>query len=66
MPNTKKQEKYLLAFSTNLKEGINYYSGMFSNVKDKFEDAKSGILGELEASKKKLQVLRGEIENLLG
>jgi len=62
----KKQEKYLLAFSHNLNEGINYYQSLFSNVKDKFEDTKTSILTELESSKKSLQELRLEIEILTG
>ncbi|MCL5028828.1 MAG: hypothetical protein M1480_07385 [Bacteroidetes bacterium] len=60
-----KQEKYLLNFVKNLKEGINYYSNLFTNLKDRFEDTKSGILNDLEESKKALHLLSLEIENLL-
>jgi len=60
----KKQEKYLLSFSHNLNEGINYYQSLFSNIKDRFEDTKTSILDELETSKKSLQQLHQEIESL--
>ncbi len=61
---TSKQEKYLLTFVKNLNEGINYYSSLFSDLKDIFEDTKSSILSELDASKKTLNLLYLEIENL--
>lgn len=58
------QEKYLLSFIENLKEGINYYHGLFDGLKHKFEDAKSTILEELDASAQVLQFLKSEIEGL--
>jgi hypothetical protein len=61
---TNKQEKYLLAFVKNLNEGINYYYSLFTSLKDIFEDVKSSILSELDASKKTLHLLNLEIENL--
>ena len=61
---TDKKEKYLLAFAENLNEGINYYYGLFSDLKDLFEDTKSGILNDLDASKEALHLLKLEIENL--
>ena len=61
---TTKQRKYLLTFVINLKDGINYYSGLFSDMKDKFEDTKSSIISDLETSKKALHLLNLEIENL--
>jgi hypothetical protein len=48
---TAKQKKYFENFSKNMKEGINYYQGLFSEIKDKFDDKKSAILEELEAYK---------------
>ena len=60
----KKQEQYLFTFEKNLKEGINYYYSLFNSLKDKFEDTKSDILDDLEASKKSLQLLNAEIENI--
>ena len=61
---TNKQEKYLLAFAKNLKEGINYYYRLFNGLKDIFEDTKSSILSDLDANKKSLHLLNLEIENL--
>ena len=59
-----KQEKYLLTFINNLKDGINYYSELFNDLKDKFEETKSEILNELEASRNSLYLLILEIEKL--
>ena len=59
----RKQDKYFSNFSANLNEGIAYYHTLFNSVKDRFEDAKSTILNELELSKNKLQLIRVEIEN---
>jgi len=61
---TDKQEKYLLNFAGNLKEGINYYTNLFSSIKDKFEDVKSNILSDLDSGKKDLQLLNLKIEHL--
>lgn len=61
---TAKQEKNLLAFVNNLKEGINYYHKLFDDLKDTFEDTKSNIKRELDAGKKALHLLMLEIENL--
>ena len=60
----KKQEKYLSSFVSNLKEGVNYYHGVFSGLKDKFTDTKSRILNELDESKQTLDVLNSQIEKL--
>ncbi len=60
---TTKQEKYLLTFAKNLKEGISYYHRLFSDLKERFEEAKSGILHDLDASKKTLHHLNSEIES---
>jgi len=59
----KKQEKYLVTFSENLRNGISYYQNLFSSVRNTFEDVKSDVLKELEASKYKLQLITLEIEN---
>ena len=61
---TNKQEKYLLTFVKNLNEGINYYYRLFTNLKNVFEDTKSSILSDLDASKKTLHLQNLEIENL--
>ncbi len=57
---TKKQEKYLVTFEHNLNEGIDYYQKLFTELKGKFEDTKSGVLRDLEASKKALNLLISE------
>jgi hypothetical protein len=61
---TIKQEKYLFTFIKNLREGINYYHGLFDNMKDKFEESKTEILHELESGKNALYQLFVEIEDL--
>lgn len=61
---SQKQEKYFLAFIENLKDGINYYHNLFNDLKDRFEETKSNIINELEASKESLHMLVLEIENL--
>ena len=52
-----KEKKRLFTFVENLKEGINYYDDLFSDLKDKFEDTKNSIFSELEASRKDLNLL---------
>lgn len=61
---TSRQEKYLLTFANNLQDGINYYSQLFANLKDKFQDKKSEILNELDECRETLHQLNSEIENL--
>ena len=61
---TKKQEKYLLKFSENLTNGLNYYYEMFNDLKDKFEDTKSKILADLDKNRILLAQLSHEIENI--
>ncbi len=60
----KKQEKYFVGFTENLKDGISYYQNLFSNIKDSFEDVRYSILNELEVSNKSLQLITIEIEKL--
>ncbi len=62
---TKKQEKYLVTFSKNLKEGINYYSSLFSNLKGKFEDSKSKILNDLDIEEKALHLLNMKLQEIV-
>jgi hypothetical protein len=59
---TNNQEKYLLTFANNLKDGVNYYSGLFDEMKDKFEDTKTKIVSDLDSCKDSLQQLFHEIE----
>lgn len=51
---TSSQEKYLTTFIHNLTNGIQYYSELFSELKDKFETTKSTILNDIEESLAKL------------
>ncbi len=61
---SKKQEKYLVTFTKNLTEGIAYYQNLFHTVKGSFEELKSSIFNELDHSKKTLQEITLEIENI--
>ena len=54
---TDREKKSLFNFVENLKEGINYYDNLFTELKGKFEDTKNNIFSELEASKKDLNLL---------
>jgi len=60
----KKQERYFVGFTENLKDGISYYQNLFSNIKDSFEEVRFSILNELEVSNKSLQLITIEIEKL--
>lgn len=60
----KRQEKYLLSFAENLKQGINYYESLFSKMKHKFEISKSQIIEELQHHLKYLEQLEGRIKDL--
>ncbi len=62
---TKKEEKYLLTFTKNMKEGILYYHHLFSDLKHGFEGAKATLLKELEVSANVLQQINVDIENLI-
>jgi len=48
IPLDEKQKKSLESFKSNLNEGIEYYKGMFSGLKSKFEDVKSKIVSDIE------------------
>ena len=61
----KKQEIYLTTFAENLNEGIGYYESLFSASKEVFKETKSIILGDLNSSRKKLQLLHVEIDELI-
>ena len=64
IPMTSKEQKYFLTFINNLHEGINYYQRLFTDLKNLFENTKSGILNELNSCRKVLNLLNSEIENL--
>jgi len=61
----KKQEKYLLSFSTNLKEGVAYYQNLFLEMKNKFEETKISILSDLEQHVYAIDLLELKINTIL-
>jgi hypothetical protein len=61
---SEKQEKYLLTFAENLRNGINYYYNLFPGLKDKFKNTKAEIINELDSGMNSLQLLILEIEKL--
>ncbi|MCD6347231.1 MAG: hypothetical protein J7L96_07415, partial [Bacteroidales bacterium] len=63
-PLTNRQEKYFLSFVKNLRDGIDYYYNLFSNLGSVFEDTKSSIISALNASKSTLHHLLLDVENL--
>ena len=64
MEMTKKEEKYLLTFTTNLNEGISYYKSMFNELKNTFQEIKEEVLNELDKGEKTLSLIHLEIQNL--
>ncbi len=60
----KKQEKYLVTFTNNMKEGVSYYNNLFSDLKHTFHSVKSLVLNELALSDKILSIIDKEIEQL--
>jgi hypothetical protein len=61
---TNKREKYLLTFAENLEDGVDYYYGLFDELKDKFEDTKAIIFNDLDTCKQTLHLLHYKIKNL--
>lgn len=60
----KKEEKYLLTFTNNMKTGVLYYQNLFKSLKDVFEDIKTTALNELEKSELTLNEIYLEIKKL--
>ncbi|WP_034042095.1 hypothetical protein [Wocania ichthyoenteri] len=60
----KKEEKYLLTFTNNMKAGVLYYQNLFKSLKDVFEDIKTTALNELEKSELTLNEIHLEIKKL--
>lgn len=60
----KKEEKYLLTFTKNMKEGVSYYQNLFNNTKDAFEDFRANVLNELNRSELTLNTIHSEIKTL--
>ncbi len=61
----KKEEKYLLTFTNNMKEGIAYYQNLFNNISNVFDDKKHMIMKELELGTEVLERIHSEIESLV-
>lgn len=61
---SKKQEKYLLTFTQNMKQGVSYYHNLFRDLQFTFADAKSIVLKELQISENTLHIISLEIEQL--
>jgi hypothetical protein len=59
----KRQEKYLLSFAQNMKEGVDYYQELFSKMKGKLETSKSHILNDLQSHMMYLDHLETKINN---
>ncbi|WP_298550196.1 hypothetical protein [uncultured Algibacter sp.] len=60
----KKEEKYLKAFTQNMKIGVLYYQNLFNGFKHTFEDIKISVLNELEKSETVLNQIQMDIQNL--
>lgn len=60
----KKEVKYLLTFTNNMKEGILYYQNLFNNVNNTFKDLKESVLNDLGKDAITLQNICLEIEAL--
>ncbi|WP_147677246.1 hypothetical protein [Algibacter pacificus] len=60
----KKEEKYLLNFTKNMKMGVAYYQSLFNNLKSEFKDIKDTVLSELFASELTLNEIQLEVQNL--
>lgn len=62
--HAKGQEKKLLSFAGNLKEGIAYYQTMFSDLKERFEENRAQLLADLENNNKTLLLLMAQIKEM--
>jgi hypothetical protein len=60
----KKDEKYLLTFTSNLNEGIMYYKNLFYNMKTTFEHKKDAVFIELFKCQNILNAITLEIQNI--
>lgn len=61
---TKKEEKYLLTFTNNMKAGVSYYQNLFNNLKYVFDDIKIIALSELDKSELILNEIHLEVQSL--
>jgi molecular chaperone GrpE (heat shock protein) len=60
-----KEQKYLLSFSENLEQGIEYYSNLFKEKSDSFNESYELLMNNLEDSFQRLKLLKLRISNLM-
>ena len=60
----KKEEKYLVGFTNNMKDGVLYYQNLFKNFTNTFNEKKQSVLNDLDYGIKTLQDIYAEIERL--
>ncbi|WKK64988.1 hypothetical protein [Lutimonas zeaxanthinifaciens] len=60
----KRQEKYFLSFTRNMKNGINYYQNLFHKAVDRFEDSKNSISEELDRQMKSLEQFEKRLKSM--
>jgi len=60
----RKQKKYFDNFVKNMKSGVEYYQGLFSEVRSSFDNKKSEIMSDLEMSLQAIESLTLKVENL--
>lgn len=61
----KKQEKYFLTFSENMRDGIAYYQDLFDSIKSKFKDSRDYMLKELQGCLTELETLENKIQQIV-
>jgi hypothetical protein len=61
---TKKQEKYLMNFVNNMEEGAHYYNHLFEDMKDRFEETKTGLLKDFDNGLSVLATMKEKIVKL--
>lgn len=61
---TKKEEKHLKTFVSNMKTGVLYYQNLFESLEHNFQDIKKAILKELKQSEIALQHIKNDIQNI--
>jgi len=59
----KRQEKSLLTFTKNMREGIDYYQQLFTKMKDQFKSSRSSMLNDLQSYTMHLEYLESKIKN---
>lgn len=60
----KKQEKYLVTFTNNMKNGVSYYTSLFNELMHVFDNDKPQVLNQLLLCEQKLDLISLEIEQL--